>query len=151
MANRERAKGLAGEREAAALYRDAGFEVRGLEDSGDWLAFGYGSTHHVEVKRHEVARVWAWQAQALLEAPAGTFPVVTFRRSRAPWWSMAPTVPLLASIAAAASSGLVLAPERRRLVEAADEARRALAAAGVRPDIADNLRDALEPFAAVLA
>jgi len=94
----ERDKGVRGEAEVAALYRRYGFEWRGLEAEGDGLASGFGTTHHVEVKRQEIARPWAWQAQAILEAPADTLPVVPFRRSRSPWWAMSPLDELLAAL-----------------------------------------------------
>ena len=97
----ERRKGLTGEAEVAALYRLHGFEWRGLEAEGDGLALGFGVTHHVEVKRQEIARPWAWQAQVIMEAPADTLPVVCFRRSRSPWWAMSPLDELLAAIAQA--------------------------------------------------
>jgi Holliday junction resolvase len=90
----ERRKGLDGEREVAVLLRDAGFEVRGLESEGDWLALASGLVLHVESKRQEIARPWLWQAQALAEAPAGALPTVWFRRSRTPWWVMAPGLEL---------------------------------------------------------
>lgn len=105
VSGRERQKGVRGEREAAALYEAAGYELRGLEGSGDWLAFGYGMTHHVEVKRQENARPWLWQAQALAEAPDGTLATVTFRRSRWPWWTMAPTQALLYAFRRAYDAG----------------------------------------------
>ena len=94
----ERRKGLVGEAEVAALYRLAGFEWRGLEAEGDGLALGFGTTHHVEVKRQEVARPWAWQVQAVVDAPPHTLPVVAFRRSRSPWWAMTPLDELLAAL-----------------------------------------------------
>jgi hypothetical protein len=105
MSGRERRKGLVGEREVAAIYTAAGWELRGLEGSGDWLAFAHGTTQHVEVKRQEVARPWLGQEQALAEAPAGTLPVVVFRRSRSEWWTMAPTAALLAAVEQAVAHG----------------------------------------------
>lgn len=101
MSNSERRKGLVGEREVAEILRSYGFAVRGLESSGDWLALGHGVTLHVESKRQEVARPWAWGAQAIAEAPAGTLPVVAFRRSRSPWWAQVPLADLLAVFARA--------------------------------------------------
>lgn len=95
----ERRKGLRGEREVAELLRHHGFVTRGLEGSGDWLALGHGLTLHVECKRQEVARPWLWQAQAILEAPPHTLPLVAFRRSRSPWWAMAPLAELAAAFA----------------------------------------------------
>lgn len=88
MSRRERDKGVAGEREVAAMYEALGFEVRGLEGAGDHLIVCDLASElvlHSEVKRHETARPWAWDAQAEAEAPAGTLPVVHFRRSRSPW------------------------------------------------------------------
>ncbi len=93
-----RAKGRVAEAEVAALYRAHGFEWRGLESQGDGLALGRGRTHHVEVKRQEVARPWIWQAQAELEAPADTLPVVAFRRNGGKWWAMVPLDGLLAAL-----------------------------------------------------
>jgi Holliday junction resolvase len=98
VSRRERAKGLAGEREVAELLRAGGFTVRGLEGAGDWLAFADSLTLHVETKRQENARPWLWIAQAEAEAPAGTLPIVAFRRSRMPWWGMAPLGPLVTAL-----------------------------------------------------
>lgn len=97
MPNRERRKGLDGEREVAAIFRsikDA--SVQNLEGQGDLSVshpFGFGQTGrnlHVEVKRQENARPWLWIAQAEAEALAGTIPVVALRRSghrgRTPKW-----------------------------------------------------------------
>jgi hypothetical protein len=99
----ERRKGIAGEREVAAMLREAGFTVRGLEGEGDWLALGDSLVLHVECKRQEVARPWLWGEQALAEAPPSTLPLVFFRRSRSPWWVMSPAaalVPVLARVGA---------------------------------------------------
>lgn len=91
MANRSRAKGVAGEREVAAIFQAAGLTVRGLEGQGDHLIVrGAGLTLHSEVKRQETARPWAWLAQAEAEAPSGTVPVVAFRRNRGKWYAMLP-------------------------------------------------------------
>jgi hypothetical protein len=97
VANRERDKGLRGEREVAAIWREYGFDVRGLEGEGDHaISIGYrgeaSGAHypvlHSEVKRQETARPWAWIAQAEAEAPAGAAPVVAFRRSRSKWYAL---------------------------------------------------------------
>jgi Holliday junction resolvase len=88
MSRRERDKGVRGEREVLELLERHGFEVRGLEESGDHLAFGHGVALHVETKRQETARPWAWFEQASSEAPAGTIPLVAFRRSRSPWLAL---------------------------------------------------------------
>lgn len=91
MSNRERAKGLAGEQEVAAIYRAAGLEVRGLEGGGDHLvacAPSSGILIHSEVKRQETARPWAWWQQASTEAPAAAIAVVAFRRNRSEWLAL---------------------------------------------------------------
>lgn len=88
MSRRERDKGVRGEREVLELLEAHGFEVRGLEASGDHLAIGHGVTLHVETKRQEVARPWLWHEQAVDEAPAGTIPLVAFRRSRSRWLAL---------------------------------------------------------------
>jgi Holliday junction resolvase len=94
----ERRKGVRGEAEVAALLRLHGFEVRGLEFSGDHLALGFGLVFHVECKRQEVARPWLWGEQALREAPAGTIPLVAMRRNRSPWYALVPLAELLGAI-----------------------------------------------------
>ena len=89
MSNASRAKGLTGEREVRAVFEEQGFAVRGLEASGDYLVIGIGGlTLHVESKRQEVTRPWAWIAQAEVDAPAGTIPIVAFRRNRSPWYAI---------------------------------------------------------------
>lgn len=98
----ERRKGLVGELEVRRLFEGHGFTVRGLEGAGDHLAIGHGLVVHVESKRQEVARPWLWQAQAILEAPPGSLPLVAFRRSRSPWWGMAPLDELAAALARSA-------------------------------------------------
>lgn len=102
MSRSERRKGVDGEAEVAALLRLHGFTVRGLEGQGDWLAFGFGLTFHVETKRQEVARPWLWGEQAIREAPAGTIPLVAMRRNRSPWYALVPLSELLGSIGNAA-------------------------------------------------
>lgn len=105
MASRERRKGVGGEREVAAIYAAAGLTVRGLEGAGDHLVVcGAGLTLHSEVKRQETARPWQWLAQAEAEAPAGTVPVVAFRRSRGQWYAMLTLEDLAAIVAGAAAS-----------------------------------------------
>jgi hypothetical protein len=111
----ERAKGLRGEREVAAIFRAAGFEVRGLEGEGDHLVFhkppGYwdlsdtysesnvGYTIHSEVKRQERLQLWQWLAQLEAEAPPGTLPMLSFRRNRSPWYACVPLEALVKVLA----------------------------------------------------
>lgn len=117
-----RRKGLAGERECADVFIDAGWTLRGLESSGDWLAFkgtpphdngytyldgkqvavtynypGYRSLH-VEVKRQERLRITEWVTQAEAEAPPGVPPVVVFRQSRGRWYAVVALDDLLGKI-----------------------------------------------------
>lgn len=89
-----RRKGIAGEREVADLFTAKWWELRGLEGSGDWLAFLPGSFRsdnrsslslHLEVKRQERLRLPEWIAQAKAEAPSGVSPVVVFRQNRTEW------------------------------------------------------------------
>lgn len=105
MSRAQRDKGLKGEREVAELFGQAGWNVRGLESSGDWLAInGYvfgrervagDTTLHIEVKRQETLRLPLWLAQAKAEAPDGVAPVVTFRQNRGEWYAALPLADLL--------------------------------------------------------
>lgn len=104
MANRERRKGLRGEAEVAAIWREHGFTVHNLEGQGDHvvtLPYFIGGTgtrddplrtqpsFHVEVKRQNRLRT-EWIAQAEREAPAGAVPVVAWRPDLGRWWAMIP-------------------------------------------------------------
>ena len=91
MSGSQRRKGVRGEREVAAIYEAHGFEVRGLEASGDHLIVcdpGSGLVIHSEVKRQETARPWLWYEQATAEAEPGALAVVHFRRNRSPWLAL---------------------------------------------------------------
>lgn len=81
------------------MLRAAGFTVRGLEGAGDHLAFGHGVVLHVESKRQETARPWAWIEQAESEAPAGAIPLVAFRRNRSDWYAIVPLDQLAGALA----------------------------------------------------
>lgn len=96
MPNRERRKGLEGEREVATIWRERGFQVRGLEGLGDHLVasydFGDGRPRvliHSETKRQNRLRT-EWVSQAEREAPTGTVPVVSWRPDGGRWWAMIP-------------------------------------------------------------
>jgi hypothetical protein len=97
-----RRKGVAGEREVAQRFEAAGWTVRGLEGSGDWLAFqparsqeiGHGPaellwfperTLHVETKRQERLRLPEWIEQARTEAPPGVPWLLAHRQSHGEW------------------------------------------------------------------
>lgn|GEM_PF-1925470 len=91
MSGSERRKGSAGELEVAAIFQTAGFDCERVPNSGGLRIKGdlYGDVPaHVEVKRHETARPWAWWQQASEETPQGLLTVVAFRRSRSRWLAM---------------------------------------------------------------
>jgi len=50
---------------------------------------------HLEVRRRETAAIWAWLAQAEVEAAAGNVPAVVFRRNRSRWYAALPLDDLL--------------------------------------------------------
>lgn len=120
MGRGEREKGRKGEAEIATLYRGKGFEVRGLEATGDHLIVcgeHSGVVLHSEVKRQETARPWAWWEQASSNAPPGVPAVVHFRRNRSPWLALLladELATLLASLEAARSAA---ASARARVAE----------------------------------
>lgn len=88
MAASSRRKGVKGEAEVAAIWRAAGFEVRGLEGLGDHVVVcGNGVLIHSEVKRQERLQLPAWLRQAKAEAPPGAVAVVAFRQSRGEWYA----------------------------------------------------------------
>lgn len=89
MGARSRQKGKRGEREAAALVRDAwgiaarrGRQYAGHPDAPDVTADIPGV--HLEVKRRERCRPGEWLEQALADA-GDELPVVLHRRTRQPW------------------------------------------------------------------
>jgi hypothetical protein len=91
-----RRKGVRAEAEVAAIWRAAGFEVRGLEGLGDHVVIcGNGLTIHSEVKRQERLKLPEWLRQAQAEAPGGTVPVVAFRQNRGEWFAALPLVALV--------------------------------------------------------
>lgn len=89
MGGMSRRKGLGGEREVADLFEAYGWDVRGLEDQGDWLCVSRRAAGlmllHLECKRAERLRFPEWIAQAMQEAPAGALPLLAFRQNRQPW------------------------------------------------------------------
>lgn len=104
MALSERRKGIAGEREVAALWTAAGAEVRGLEGSGDHLVMFPGvGVIHSEVKRQERLQLPIWLRQAALETPQGVVPVVSFRQNRGRWYAALPLADLAALLGSRAT------------------------------------------------
>lgn len=98
MSSSERRKGVRGEREVLETFMRHGFAVRGLEGSGDHLALIDGLVVHVESKRQETARPWAWWEQASSETPPGALTVVAFRRSRSSWLALVSLEELVAEL-----------------------------------------------------
>lgn len=89
-----RSKGLAGEREFAALWRAAGFEVRGLERGGDLTIVGHGHHLHGESKRQERPQVPVWIRQCERDCPKDVPWVLGFRASKQPWSAVMRIEPL---------------------------------------------------------
>ena len=90
MGKASRVKGAAGEREVAAIFQAAGFDVNRVPNSGALRLKGdlYGEAMpiHVEVKRRKswgLSRAWIVQAET--EAPADKVPVIAFRADGEPW------------------------------------------------------------------
>lgn len=81
MSNRERAKGLRGERDVRSLMELYGWTVRGLEGEGDHLALRGGLVLHLECKNQAGLRLPLWIRQAEAEAPEGTVPVVAYKHA----------------------------------------------------------------------
>ena len=87
---RSRSKGARGEREAAALFREHGFDAhrgrqfQGSPDSPD-LKTELDELIHVEVKRVEKLNLYDAIEQAKRDAGAEKVPVVLHRRSHRPW------------------------------------------------------------------
>lgn len=101
MTRAERDKGARGEREVAAIFRAHGFECERTPNSGGLHIPGdiVGVTGvHVEVKRQETARPWAWFEQAARESlvtPGYVIPVVAFRRNGSDWLALLPLADLV--------------------------------------------------------
>lgn len=86
-----RSKGVTFEAEVAAAFRDAGFEVRGLESGGDHLVVTRaGTVMHGEAKRHERVRIPEWLRQQERDCPKGLRRFLVFRQSRRPAYVVEP-------------------------------------------------------------
>ena len=75
-----RAKGLRWELAVRRAYEAAGFTVRGLEGEGDHLAIRNGLVIASEAKNQERLKLPEWWRQTKQDAPAGTVPVLTFKK-----------------------------------------------------------------------
>lgn len=85
-----RAKGIAFEREVAKAFEAAGYEVRGLESGGDWIAARDGQVVQVECKRAERLKLDEWLRQAGRDALLGVPHVLVFKKSRQPAYAVIP-------------------------------------------------------------
>lgn len=93
MSRAERDKGARGEREVAEVFRAYGFDCDRVPSSGGLRLKGdlWGTVPcHVEVKRTEVARPWAWREQARAESPIPGAWLVAFRRNGSEWLGLLP-------------------------------------------------------------
>ncbi len=96
MAKASRDKGSRGEREVAAIFRDAGFDADRVPNSGGLRIKGdlYGNLPaHIEVKRCERLKLPEWLRQAEDECD-GRVPVVAFRQNGGKWFACLPLVEL---------------------------------------------------------
>lgn len=92
-----RRKGADAEREVARIYREHGFDVERVPNSGGlWIPGDLSGVEgfHQEVKRHETLCIPKWIEQAEHDCPEGWVPTVIFRRSRGKtpdrWWAALP-------------------------------------------------------------
>lgn len=95
MSKSERRKGTGGELEVARIFQAAGFDCDRTPNSGGLRLRGdlHGDLPvHVEVKRQETARPWAWAKQARDDSPAGATWLVAMRRSHDEWLALLPLV-----------------------------------------------------------
>ena len=90
-AGRARAKGVAFERQVAAMLEAGGWTVRGLEAGGDHLAIHpEGTVVHVEAKRQERVRLPEWLDQQARDCPPGIKRMLVFKQSRRPVYAVVP-------------------------------------------------------------
>lgn len=85
MGRASREKGRRGEQEVARIYREAGFDVDRVPNSGGLRVKGDLTGldgFHLEVKRQEILCLPKWLRQAHEEAGAEEVPVVIFRQSK---------------------------------------------------------------------
>lgn len=86
MSRKERDKGVRGEQELAALFRDAGHQVEQLQRNQNGVSdLVIDRWLYVDSKRQERMQLAMWIRQATENAPDGTVPAVAFRASREPW------------------------------------------------------------------
>ena len=86
-----RGKGTAFEREIAAAFEEAGFQVRGLESGGDHVVItALGEVMHGEAKRHERLQLPIWLRQQERDCPRGMRRFLAFRQNRRPTYVVEP-------------------------------------------------------------
>jgi hypothetical protein len=86
-----RKKGTQFEREVAAAFEAAAFQVRGLEAGGDHLVIcRHGSVLHLECKRREHLKLDTWLRQQEADCPPGLRRALVFRLSRRPPYVVEP-------------------------------------------------------------
>jgi hypothetical protein len=91
MSQSQRQKGLRGEQRAAKAYREAGWIVRRLDGSGDFLAFKDGERpRHVEVKNQVRLQLPLWLDQVRAEVTPGHVPCVVFPDRYGKLWKCEP-------------------------------------------------------------
>lgn len=97
MGKASRDKGRRGEQEVARIFREAGFDVDRVPNSGGLRVKGDITGlegYHVEVKRQETLALPKWLKQAYEESDYNV-PVVIFRRSNEDWHAVIPLGTLL--------------------------------------------------------
>lgn len=104
MSATERRKGANGEREVAAIFRDAGIECRREREGrqgADLLLDVPG--YHVSVKRHETLRLPLWIREA--EAAGDGVPIIAHRSNGGRWYATLPLEDLACLVTADAAYG----------------------------------------------
>lgn len=103
MGRASRDKGRRGEQEVARIFREAGFDVDRVPNSGGLRVKGDLTGlegFHLEVKRQERLCIPEWLSQAHEEAGEGEIPTLIFRQSKRPgsvgdWQAVLPLADLL--------------------------------------------------------
>lgn len=84
-----RRKGAEGEQAVFRAFREAGWDVRGIQrgaaDAGDGLATRDGLALVLDSKRQERLKLPEWSRQVEAVARDGEVPAVVYRSSREPW------------------------------------------------------------------
>lgn len=84
---------MKGEQELCRIYRERGFDVARIPNSGGLRQKGDITgvpCVHIEAKRQELLNIWKALEQAESEAPPLDIPAVHFRRNRSDWYVALP-------------------------------------------------------------